>query len=84
MSETTEPGAPSPVQEHLASARAIVEALVGVPIVLSQQLVQNLGDIKLPDDTTVHQKVAQLRMLGEMTVRIGERAVRHRIDGLRR
>lgn len=58
--------------------------MVGIPIVLTQQLVQNLGDIRLANDTTVQQRVAQLRALGEMTVRIGSRALEKRLGGLRR
>jgi len=73
-----------PINERLASAKAIAEALIGVPIVLSQQLVQNIGDVKLGNGTTVEQRVAQLRSLGEMTVRFGTRELSKRIGGFRK
>lgn len=72
------------INERLASAKAIAEALVGVPIVLSQQLIQNIGDIKLGGNITVEQRVAQLRSLGEMTVRFGTRELSKRIGGFRK
>ena len=72
------------INERLASAKAIAEALIGVPIVLSQQLVQNIGDFKLGNGTTVEQRVAQLRSLGEMTVRFGTRELSKRIGGFRK
>lgn len=71
------------VNERLASAKAMAEALVGVPIVLSQQLVQNIGDIKLGGEVTVGQRIAQLRSLGEMTVRFGTRELGKRFGGFR-
>jgi hypothetical protein len=71
------------VNERLASAKAVAEALVGVPIVLSQQLVQNIGDIKLGGEVTVGQRIAQLRSLGEMTVRFGTRELGKRFGGFR-
>jgi len=71
------------INERLASAKAIAEALVGVPIVLSQQLVQNIGDIKLGGEVTVGQRIAQLRSLGEMTVRFGTRELGKRFGGFR-
>lgn len=70
--------------ERLASAKAIAEALVGVPIVLTQQVLQNLGDISLGENTTLAQRLNQLRMLGEMTVRFGSRELGKRIGGLRK
>jgi hypothetical protein len=54
-----------------------------VPIVLSQQLVQNIGDIKLGGEVTVGQRIAQLRSLGEMTVRFGTRELGKRFGGFR-
>jgi hypothetical protein len=71
------------INERLASAKAVAEALVGVPIVLSQQLVQNIGDIKLGGEVTVGQRIAQLRSLGEMTVRFGTRELGKRFGGFR-
>lgn len=71
------------INERLASAKAMAEALVGVPIVLSQQLVQNIGDIKLGGEVTVGQRIAQLRSLGEMTVRFGTRELGKRFGGFR-
>ena len=70
--------------ERLASARAIAEALIGVPIVLSQQLMQNIGDIKVSNDVTLEQRIAQLRNLGEMTVRFGTRQLGKRFGGVRK
>jgi hypothetical protein len=75
------PAVPPSVEERLASAKAIAEALVGVPIVLTQQLLQNLGDVKVDSTTTVAQRVNQLRMLGEMTVRLGSRELSKRFGG---
>ena len=71
------------INERLASAKAMAEALVGVPIVLSQQLVQNIGDIKLGGEVTVGERIAQLRSLGEMTVRFGTRELGKRFGGFR-
>lgn len=71
------------INERLASAKAVAEALVGVPIVLSQQLVQNIGDIKLGGEVTVGQRIAQLRSLGEVTVRFGTRELGKRFGGFR-
>ena len=70
--------------ERLASAKAIAEALVGVPIVLTQQVLQNLGDIGVGENTTLAQRLNQLRMLGEMTVRFGSREMGKRIGGQRK
>jgi uncharacterized protein YciW len=64
--------------ERLASAKAIAEALVGVPIVLTQQVVQRIGDLGVGRDTTVAQRITQLRALGEMTVRLGSREISKR------
>jgi hypothetical protein len=75
------PAVPPSVEERLASAKAIAEAMVGVPIVLTQQLLQNIGDVKVVNDTTVAQRVNQLRMLGEMTVRLGSREISKRLGG---
>ncbi|MEY3133246.1 MAG: hypothetical protein RLZ29_1583 [Actinomycetota bacterium] len=75
------PAVPPSVEERLASAKAIAEAMVGVPIVLTQQLLQNIGDVKVGNDTTVAQRVNQLRMLGEMTVRLGSREISKRLGG---
>jgi uncharacterized protein YciW len=69
--------------ERLASAKAIAEALVGVPIVITQQIVQRVGDIGVGRDTTLAQRVAQLRTLGEMTVRLGTRELGKRFGGRR-
>lgn len=77
------PTVPPSVDERLASAKAIAEALVGVPIVITQQLLQNIGDIHLNRDTTVAQRLAQLRTLGEMAVRLGSREVGKRFGGRR-
>ena len=75
------PAVPPSVEERLASAKAIAEAMVGVPIVLTQQLLQNIGDVKVGNDTTVAQRVNQLRMLGEMTMRLGSREISKRLGG---
>ena len=75
------PAVPPSVEERLASAKAIAEAMVGVPIVLTQQLLRNIGDVKVGNDTTVAQRVNQLRMLGEMTVRLGSREISKRLGG---
>jgi len=75
------PAVPPSVEERLASAKAIAEAMVGVPIVLTQQLLQNIGDVKVGNDTTVAQRVNQLRMLGELTVRLGSREISKRLGG---
>ena len=77
------PTVPPSVDERLASAKAIAEALVGVPIVITQQLLQNIGDIHVNRDTTVAQRLAQLRTLGEMVVRLGSREVGKRFGGRR-
>ena len=69
------------VNERLASARAILEALVGVPIVVTQQIIQNIGDVQLNRETTVAQRVSQLRALGQMAVRMGSREVGKRFGG---
>lgn len=68
------------VNERLATARAIVDAFVGIPIVVTQQVVQNVGDVRLNDETTVAQRVSQLRSLGEMVVKVGVRQARARFD----
>ncbi len=70
--------------ERLASAKAIAEALVGVPIVLTQQVLQNLGDIGVGENSTLAQRLSQQRMLGEMTVRFGSRELGKRIGGQRK
>lgn len=75
--------AESAFNERLATARAIIDALVGIPIVVTQQVVQNVGDVRLNGDTTVAQRVSQLRNLGEMVVKVGVRQVRARLDGNR-
>ena len=77
------PTVPPSVDERLASAKAIAEALVGVPIVITQQLLQNIGDIHVNRDTTVTQRLAQLRTLGEMAVRLSSREVGKRFGGRR-
>jgi hypothetical protein len=69
--------------ERLSSAKAIAEALVGVPIVITQQMLQRVGDIGVGRDTTLAQRVAQLRTLGEMTVRLGTRELGKRFGGRR-
>jgi hypothetical protein len=69
--------------ERLSSAKAIAEALVGVPIVITQQILQRVGDIGVGRDTTLAQRVAQLRTLGEMTVRLGTRELGKRFGGRR-
>ena len=48
---------------------------------LTQQLLQNIGDVKVGSNTTVAQRVNQLRMLGEMAVRLGSREISKRIGG---
>lgn len=75
------PAVPPSVEERLASAKAIAEAMVGVPIVLTQQLLQNIGDVRISRDTTVAQRVTQLRTLGEMAVRLGSREISKRLGG---
>ncbi|MEY4401871.1 MAG: hypothetical protein RL072_1736 [Actinomycetota bacterium] len=75
------PAVPPSVEERLASAKAIAEAMVGVPIVLTQQLLQNIGDLRISRDTTVAQRVTQLRTLGEMAVRLGSREIAKRLGG---
>jgi hypothetical protein len=69
----------SPIDERLASARAIVEAMVGMPIVIAQQTIQNIGDATFGSDVTVAQRVVQLRSLGEMVVRMGGREISRRL-----
>jgi hypothetical protein len=69
----------TPIDERLASARAIVEAMVGTPIVIAQQTIQNIGDVKIGRDVTVAQRVGQLRSLGEMVVRMGGREISRRL-----
>lgn len=73
----------SSTNERLASVKAIAEALVGVPIVITQQIVQRVGDISVGRDTTLAQRVTQLRTLGEMTVRLGTREFGKRFGGRR-
>ena len=75
---------PESRDERIASAKAIAEALVGVPIVLAQQVMQNLGDISVGGNVTVVQRLSQLRALGEMTVRFGTREISKRISGNQR
>ena len=67
--------------ERFSSAKAIAEALVGVPIVITQHIVQRVGDIGVGRDTTLAQRVAQLRTLGEMTMRLGARELGKRFGG---
>lgn len=74
---------PSGINERLASAKAIAEAMVGVPIVVTQQIIQNIGDVRLGKDVTVAQRISQLRTLGEMVVRMGSRELGKRIGGRR-
>ena len=62
---------PESRDERIASAKAIAEALVGVPIVLAQQVLQNIGDVSVGNNVTVSQRLNQLRALGEMTLQIG-------------
>jgi hypothetical protein len=75
---------PESFDERIASAKAIAEALVGVPIVLAQQVIQNLGDVTVGNNVTLVQRLAQLRALGEMTVRFGTREISKRISGNQR
>jgi hypothetical protein len=77
------PETPPPINERLASAKAIAEAMIGVPIVVAQQIVQNVADLRIGRDTTVAARVNQLRMLGEMTVRLGSRELARRLGGRR-
>lgn len=65
--------------EQLSSVKAVAEALIGVPIVITQQVLQNIGDVHVGGNTTVAQRLTQLRLLGEMAVRIGSREVGKRI-----
>jgi len=51
--------------------------------VVIQQAVQNVGDLRVGGDTTLAQRVAQLRTLGEMTVRLGAREAGQRLGGRR-
>lgn len=74
---------PDSFDERIASAKAIAEALVGVPIVVTQQVLQNLGDVTVGNNVTVAQRLSQLRALGEMTVRFGTREISKRISGNR-
>lgn len=74
---------PDSFDERIASAKAIAEALVGVPIVVTQQMLQNLGDVTVGNNVTVAQRLSQLRALGEMTVRFGTREISKRISGNR-
>ena len=75
---------PESRDERIASAKAIAEALVGVPIVLAQQVLQNIGDVSVGNNVTVAQRLNQLRTLGEMTVRFGTREISKRISGNQR
>ena len=75
---------PESRDERIASAKAIAEALVGVPIVLAQQVLQNIGDVSVGNNVTVAQRVNQLRALGEMTVRFGTREISKRFSGKQR
>ena len=77
------PETPPSTNERLASAKAIAEAMIGVPIVVAQQIVQNVADLRIGRDTTVAARVNQLRMLGEMTVRLGSRELARRLGGRR-
>ena len=73
----------SDLDARMATAKAIAEALVGIPIVVTQQVIQNVGDLKVGSDTTVAQRVGQLRTLGEMMVRLGAREAAKRLGGRR-
>ena len=73
----------SDLDARMATAKAIAEALVGIPIVVTQQVIQNVGDLKVGSDTTVAQRVGQLRALGEMMVRLGAREAAKRLGGRR-
>jgi len=75
---------PESFDERIASAKAIAEALVGVPIVLAQQVIQNLGDVTVGNNVTLVQRLTQLRALGEMTVRFGTREISKRLSGNQR
>lgn len=72
---------PESRDERIASAKAIAEALVGVPIVLAQQVLQNIGDVSMGNNVTVAQRLNQLRALGEMTLRFGTREISKRFSG---
>ena len=52
-----------------------------MPIVLAQQVLQNIGDVSVGNNVTVAQRVNQLRALGEMTVRFGTREISKRFSG---
>ena len=71
---------PESRDERIASAKAIAEALVGVPIVLAQQVLQNIGDVSVGNNVTVAQRLNQLRALGEMTLRFGTREISKRFS----
>jgi hypothetical protein len=73
----------SDLDARMASAKAIAEALVGIPIVFTQQVIQNVGDLRVGGDNTVAQRVSQLRALGEMMVRLGAREAAKRLGGRR-
>jgi len=75
---------PESRDERIASAKAIAEALVGVPIVLAQQVLQNIGDVSVGNNVTVAQRLNQLRALGEMTVRFTAREISKRFSGNQR
>ena len=81
---TVDHSMPESFDERIASAKAIAEALVGVPIVLAQQVIQNLGDVTVGNNVTLVQRLTQLRALGEMTVRFGTREISKRISGNQR
>ena len=73
----------SDLDARMATAKAIAEALVGIPIVVTQQVIQNVGDLKVGGNATVAQRVGQLRTLGEMMVRLGAREAAKRLGGRR-
>ena len=81
---TVDHSMPESFDARIASAKAIAEALVGVPIVLAQQVIQNLGDVTVGNNVTLVQRLTQLRALGEMTVRFGTREISKRISGNQR
>ena len=54
---------------------AIAEAIVGVPIVVSQRLAQRISDSQIFDSRRAQQKLAGARLVGMMTVRFGSREI---------
>ena len=53
----------SDLDARVASAKAIAEALVGIPIVVTQQVIQNVGDLKVGGDTTVVSSSAAVALI---------------------